>query len=90
MRKVSVIIPIHNSSKHIEECIDSVIKQTYNNLEIIIVDDASKDNCLEVVRSKNDNRIRIIELKENVGAATARNKGIEVANRRLYLLFGFR
>ena len=90
MKKISIIIPMHNSSKHIEECIESVINQTYKNIEIIVVDDASKDNCLELVRSIKDNRIKIIELKENVGAGIARNKGIEAANRRLYLLFRFR
>lgn len=86
MKKVSVIIPLHNSSKHIEECINSVIKQTYNNLEIIVVDDASKDNSIETIRSKNDSRIRIIEIKENVGVAIARNKGIEEA-RGEYICF---
>lgn len=79
MKKITVIIPMHNSSKHIVECIESVINQTYENIEIIIVDDASKDNCLEIVKKIKDNRIKIIELKENVGAGIARNKGIEAA-----------
>lgn len=79
MKKVSVIIPMHNSAKHINQCIDSVLNQSYSNFEIIVIDDASKDNGLEIVKSKNDNRIKIVELKQNVGAAIARNKGIEVA-----------
>lgn len=79
MKKASVIIPIHNSSKYIEECLESVINQTYKDIEIIIVDDASTDNSLELVKNINDNRIKIIELKENAGAANARNKGIENA-----------
>lgn len=79
MKKISVIIPIHNSSKHIKECLESVINQTYKNIEIIVVDDASKDNSLEVVKNIKDNRIKIIELKENVGAGKSRNKGIEEA-----------
>lgn len=79
MKKISVIIPIHNSSKHIEECLQSVINQTYKDIEIIVVDDASIDNSLELVKNIKDNRIKIIELKENVGAANARNKGIENA-----------
>lgn len=79
MKKISVIIPMHNSSKHIEECLESVINQTYKNMEIIVVDDKSTDNCLEIVKNIKDNRIKIIELKENVGAANARNKGIEVS-----------
>ena len=81
MKKITVIIPMHNSSKHILECLESVIKQTYKNLEIIVVDDASKDNSLELVKNikVKDNRIKVIELKENVGAGIARNKGIEAA-----------
>ena len=80
MKKVTVIIPMHNSSKHIEECLESVINQTYKNLEIIVVDDASTDNSLELVKNIEDNRIKLIELRENVGAGIARNKGIEVAS----------
>lgn len=83
MKKVSVIIPMHNSSKHIEECVISVLRQTYKNIEIIIVDDASEDNCLELLKKIKDDRIKIIELKQNVGAALARNKGIENATGEL-------
>lgn len=90
MKKVTIIIPMHNSSKHIVECLESVINQTYKNLEIIVIDDASTDNSLELVKNIKDNRIKTIELKENVGAGIARNKGIEAANRRLYLFFRFR
>lgn len=79
MKKVSVIIPVYNSSKYIKECLDSVIKQTYKNLEIIIVDDNSTDNSIEIIKSYNDKRIKIIESKENVGAAESRNKGIDAA-----------
>lgn len=80
MKKVSVIIPMHNSSKHIKECLESVINQTYSNLEIIVVDDASLDNSIELVKCIQDDRIKIIELKENVGAAIARNTGIKSAS----------
>ena len=90
MKKVSVIIPMHNSSKHIKECVLSVINQTYKNIEIIVVDDKSKDNSLEIVRDIKDDRIRIIELKQNMGAAGTRNKGIEEAKRGIYMFFGFR
>jgi len=79
MKKVSVIIPMHNSSKHIKECIESVINQTYKNIEIIVVDDASVDNSAEIIKSINDSRIKMLELKDNLGAAIARNKGIEIA-----------
>ncbi len=79
MKKVSVIIPVHNSRKYIEKCINSVINQTYKNLEIIIVDDNSIDNSVNIIKSIKDKRIKLIELKENNGAAQARNKGIEVS-----------
>lgn len=80
MKKVSVIIPMHNSSKHIDECISSVLNQTYENLEIIVVDDKSSDNSVEIVEAKKDSRIKIIKLSENVGAAKARNVGIKEAS----------
>lgn len=83
-KKVSVIIPVYNKEKYIEQCLKSVINQTYSDVEIIIIDDASTDNSLELVKSIKDSRIKVIELKENVGAGTARNKGIEVAKRRIY------
>ena len=78
-KKVSVIIPVHNSEKHILECLNSVIHQTYSNLEIIIVDDASKDSSVSIIKSVNDKRIKLVSLKENVGVALARNKGVETA-----------
>jgi len=79
MKKVSVIIPVHNNEEYILECINSVIYQTYKNLEIIIVDDKSTDNSVNLIKSIKDKRIKLIELKENSGAAIARNKGIEVS-----------
>ena len=79
MKKVSVIIPMHNSSKYILECVDSVINQTYKNLEIILIDDKSTDDTLEKVSSIKDKRIKLIKFKKNEGAAKARNKGIEEA-----------
>ena len=79
MKKVSVIIPVYNSSKHIKECLESVINQTYKNIEIIVVDDASSDNSVEIIKNINDSRIKILELKQNIGVARARNKGIEIA-----------
>lgn len=79
MKKVSVIIPVYNSAKHINECLTSVIKQTYKNLEIILVDDKSTDDSVKIIKSYKDKRIRLIESDENVGAALTRNKGVEVA-----------
>ena len=83
MKKVSVIIPMHNSSKYLEECIDSVLNQTYSNIEIIVVDDNSNDNSVDIVESKKDNRIKLIMLDQNVGVAKARNIGIDAASGNL-------
>lgn len=79
MKKVSVIIPVHNSEKYIQECINSVINQTYKNLEIIIIDDKSTDNSVNIIKNIKDKRIKLIELSINSGAAIARNKGIEAS-----------
>ena len=78
-KKISVIIPIYNSSRYIKECIQSVLNQTYKNIELIIVDDMSTDNSIDIVEQFDDDRIRLIRLSQNVGAALARNKGIEGA-----------
>ena len=79
MKKVSVIVPVYNSSKNIKECINSVINQSYKNIEIIIVNDKSTDNSLDIINSFKDKRIKVINLKENSGVSIARNKGIEVS-----------
>ena len=76
--KLSVIVPVYNVEKYLNRCLDSIINQTYQNLEIILVDDGSKDNSGRICDeyAKKDNRIRVIH-KENNGAAAARNTGIE-------------
>lgn len=75
---VSIVVPNYNGEKFLKECIDSVLSQTYNNWELIICDDNSVDNSLDIINSYNDSRIiSPIVLKENQGAAIARNKAIE-------------
>jgi glycosyltransferase involved in cell wall biosynthesis len=76
---VSVIIPTYNRANTIESSIRSVLNQTYTNIEIIVVDDASQDNTEEVVNSINDNRILYIRNNENQGVASARNIGAQYA-----------
>jgi len=78
---VSVIIPCYNSSNTIKRALDSVIKQSYNNLEIIIIDDGSKDvdKTEEVINSFNDKRIIFIKHKKNKNGAATRNSGIKIA-----------
>lgn len=77
MKKVSVIIPVYNTSLYLEEWINSVLNQTYKNLEIIIVNDHSTDNSLEIISKFKDKRIKIINLKKNHGVAYCRNKGVD-------------
>ena len=77
---ISIITPTYNCAQFIGETIKSVINQTYTNWEMIIVDDASNDNTEEVVKSIKDERIKYIRLKENSGAATARNIAMENAS----------
>lgn len=86
MKKVSIVIPVYNNSKYLSECLDSVVNQTYTNLEIIIVDDKSTDNGLQIIKKYKDKRIRVIKLNKNSGVAIARNKGIE-ASTGAYLCF---
>lgn len=78
---ISVIIPIYKVEAYLDECIASVIAQTYSNLEIILVDDGSPDNCPQICDewAAKDSRIRVIH-KENGGISDARNAGIEIAN----------
>ena len=80
-RKVSIIIPIYNVAKFINRCVDSVIAQTYSNIEIILVDDESPDNCPEICEqyARRDDRIVVIH-KKNGGLSDARNAGIEKAS----------
>lgn len=78
--KISVIVPVYNNEKYVERCINSIMEQTYKNIEIIIIDDGSKDNSLQICeRLKSfDERIIIIST-ENCGVSHARNLGIEKA-----------
>lgn len=76
---VSIIMPSYNTGKFIQETIDSVINQTYDNWELIIVDDCSSDNTDEIVKSIKDGRIVYLKNKKNSGAAISRNKALKMA-----------
>ncbi len=78
--KVSIIVPIYKVEKYLSKCIDSLIEQTYTNIEIILVDDGSPDKCPQICDdyAKKDKRIEVIH-KENGGLSDARNFGIERA-----------
>jgi len=77
MKKVSIIIPMYNCEKTITKCIDSIINQSYKELEIIAINDGSKDNTLEIVKNIKDERIKIIN-KKNEGVSATRNLGIKL------------
>ena len=77
--KITVIIPFYNVEKYLGECLESVINQTYSNLEIICVNDCSPDNSIEIVEKyiQKDTRIQIIKHETNKGLGAARNTGIK-------------
>ena len=85
---VSIIMPAYNAEKYIEEAIESVLKQTYRNWELIITDDKSTDDTPKILDEyiRKDARIKVIYLKNNSGTAIARNTSIEYASGR-YLAF---
>ena len=83
---ISIITPTYNCAKFIGKTIESVLSQTYKNWEMIIVDDASKDNTEEIVSNYKDDRIRYIRLTENSGAAIARTRAMQEAKGK-YMAF---
>ncbi len=84
---VSVVVPVYKVEKYLDKCIKSLIKQTHSNIEIILVDDGSPDNCGKICDqySIKDNRIKVIH-KENGGLSEARNFGLDSAKGK-YVLF---
>lgn len=84
---ISVIIPLYNDRKYIKKCLKSIIRQTYQNLEIIVINDGSTDDSLNICRKmqKKDKRI-IIKSQKNSGCAVARNKALKIA-RGKYIVF---
>lgn len=81
MATISIITPVYNSEKFIEECIQSVISQSYRDWEHILVDDCSKDESAKIILAyaESDQRIKYLKLTKNSGAGVARNKAIELA-----------
>lgn len=83
---ISVIVPIYNVECYLNKCIESIIRQTYFNIEIILVDDGSTDGCPEICDQymKKDSRIKVIH-KKNGGLSDARNAGLDLANGDYYV-----
>lgn len=74
---VSIIVPVYNASAHLKRCIDSILKQTYKNFELLLIDDGSTDNSGEICNeySKIDTRVKSYH-KQNGGVSSARNYGL--------------
>lgn len=84
---ISVIVPVYNVEKYLNKCVESIVNQTYNNLEVILVDDGSPDNCPKMCDAwaEKDNRIKVIH-KPNGGLSSARNAGMDVMQGQ-YVMF---
>ncbi len=83
--KISIIIPVHNLEKYLPNCIDSLVKQTYQSIEVLLVNDGSTDKSGDIcdAAALSDSRIKVIH-RENAGAAVARNDALDVATGTLY------
>ena len=84
---ISIIIPVYNTSKYLHRCLDSILNQTFCDFELILINDGSTDNSLEILREyeAKDSRIVVID-KPNEGVSSARNQGIEIAQGE-YIMF---
>lgn len=76
---VSIVMPSYNSAKYVKDSIESVLNQTYTNWELLIVDDCSKDQTVEIIKSFKDERIRLFQNPTNSGAAISRNRALREA-----------
>lgn len=88
MPAISVIVPVYNVEDYVAECLDSVLDQDFDDVEVIVVDDASTDDSARVVEeaTAGNDKVRFIRLEQNVGLGHARNAGLEVATGK-YILF---
>ncbi len=80
--KVSIIVPVYNAQNYIEQTINSVLNQDYENWELLLVENGSVDDSVELIRQFEDPRIKLIVMEGNVGAANARNEGMKQADGR--------
>lgn len=85
---VSIVVPVYNTGKYLNRCMNSIVKQTYSNIEVILIDDGSTDNSSDLCDewTEKDERIKVIH-KLNAGLGMARNTGIENANGEYICFF---
>ena len=76
---VTVLMTVYNGSNYLNEAIESVLCQTFNNYEFLIVDDASTDNSIEIINSYEDSRINLIKNRKNIGQTASLNEGLAMA-----------
>ncbi len=81
--EVSVLMPVYNCETHIAESIKSILNQSFEDLELIIIDGGSSDHTCQIIKSFNDRRVRLIEHKERFGLVESRNEGLRVAKSNL-------
>ncbi|HIT38381.1 MAG TPA: glycosyltransferase family 2 protein [Candidatus Onthousia faecipullorum] len=81
MTKVSIIVPVYNSGKYLKTCLDSIVRGTLKDIEIIAIDDCSTDNSLLILEeyAKKDSRIKVYHNEKNLGQGASRNRGLDVA-----------
>lgn len=79
--RISVVVPVYKTQRYLRKCLDSILNQTYPNIEIVVVNDCSPDDSAEICReyAEKYDQVKYIELEHNVGLSSARNAGIEVA-----------
>lgn len=87
MPRISVVVPIYNGEQYLKRCVDSVLEQTYKDIEVLLVNDGSTDDSLEILREyeQKDSRVKVID-KPNTGVSLTRNAGIDVSEGE-YIFF---
>lgn len=86
MNKVTVFMPVYNGEKYIKQAIDSILNQSYTDFELLIIDDGSTDNTVNIISAYTDSRIRLLCNKKNMGIPFTRNRGLEEARGEYFAI----